>query len=152
MNFTATNDMWTLSYSDLQGLLPSLCQSAWFSWDYREQPCTTWDSSEYEHSLEGKGCLPSRLKKNGPQKLQELSSSFSLTTAAGIRNTWSKRKSSRNKIYPHKSKHCSPAGGLRRMLSMKMLSLLCLRCPPTFLAPNSAKNHFLQEDRKLEKS
>lgn len=55
--------MWKLSCSDLQGLLPSLCQTAWFCWDHREWPCAARDSSGYEPSLERKGCLPSRPKK-----------------------------------------------------------------------------------------
>lgn len=130
---------------------------------YANQPCsaettgsshenlTAWESSEYEPISDRKGCLPSRpqKKKKGPQKLQELY--FSLATAAEIRNKWSKMKSSRNKIYPHKPKCCSPSGHLRRMPSMKMFSLLCLHCPPMFLVPNSAKEHFLEEDRKAEK-
>lgn len=38
--------MWTLPYSNLQGLLPSCCKSAQLCWDDGEQPRTARDSSE----------------------------------------------------------------------------------------------------------
>lgn len=151
MNFTAAKDMWTLSYSDLQGLLPNLCQSAWFCWDYRQQPRTAWDSSEYEPSLEGKGCLPSRPKKKGTTKAQDLSFSFPLTTAAGIRNIWSKRKSSRNKIYPHEPEHRCPQGA-REGCCLWRCSHFAYTVLPRFFH-QSARDHFFEEEhRKPEKS
>lgn len=59
----AAKDMWTVSYFDIPGLLPSLCHSAQFCWDHREQPCSPSESSEYRPILERKGCLPSRPQK-----------------------------------------------------------------------------------------
>lgn len=81
MNFTAAKDRWTLLYSDLQGLFPSPLPIDLVLLRSREQPCTTQDSASL---LDQK--------------------------KADIRNTWSNRKSSRNWIYRHKPKYCSPQG------------------------------------------